>query len=182
MMTKIYNTMLFSEVFKDEAEFVNGWKECKLYDESIAKDNELSRIYYLLYAEYGNNAITGHDINQWKYRLWSDIRSYTPTFLEKERIQKNIRKLTDEQIKIGTKAINNSAKSPAVANTTTSMNEIQYIDAQTVTNYKKSMIEAYSDKLVMLNDHLEKDYVDKFRRLFLSIVYNQNPLLYIEED
>lgn len=41
--------------------------------------DNVSLLYYLLYARYGNNPIANTDINQFKYKMYSVIFQYGPT-------------------------------------------------------------------------------------------------------
>ena len=58
-------------------------------------------------------------------------------------IQNKIRNLTEDEIRIGTKAIYNQAVNPGTEPSTGSLEELTSISAQNTTGYKKSKLDAY---------------------------------------
>ena len=69
--TPQYRTMLFTDVWNDvdtfKSDFINSPFNGAISSTSstTTKDN-LSVLFYLLYARYGNNPIANNDVNQFK--------------------------------------------------------------------------------------------------------------------
>lgn len=71
----------------------------------------LQTTYYLLYAKYGNSPIGTTDKEQFKYKIFSVIFEYGPSWKQKLNIQQYLQNLdiTSEEILKGTQSIYNSA-------------------------------------------------------------------------
>lgn len=144
-------------------------------------------LYYLLIANYSNSTIAPSDINRFKYRLFSIIFSYGPTWEKRLDLQQKIRALTEQELLKGGKAIYNTALNPATQVSTAegqtggtqTTEELAYINSQNTTNYTKSKAEALAIQLSMLTTDVTEDFIRKFRRLFLQIGTPEMPLWYI---
>lgn len=171
-LSDLYNTF---EVFRTEFNDT-VFKNC--IDEA-----HLQILYYLLYAKYGNAEIAGTDTNMWKYRLFSTIYQYAPSYFRKRDIQDAIIKLdlNDDEILKGTKAIYNTAQNPSTTPTTGSLEELEYINIQNTTNYKRSKIDAFSNLYSLISKDLLSELLDKFTRLFKTVLSPYKPVLYESE-
>ena len=148
-MTSQYTTAIFTDIWSSAEEFKkdlneSAFKGC-MQDGSVEgqKDN-VSLLFYLLYAKYGNTPIANNDITQFKYKVFSVMYQYGPTWEKKTEIQEKLRNLTEAELLAGSKAIYNSALNPSTAPSTQTLEELNYINSQNTTNYKKSKMEAYS--------------------------------------
>ena len=101
-------------------------------------------LYYLLYARYGNSHIANRDINQFKYKVFSIIYQYAPSWSKIIEIQEKLRGLTEEDILKGSEAIYNSAMNPSTAPATDVRTPLGYINSQNSTLYNKSKMDAYT--------------------------------------
>ena len=137
-----YDTKLMTEIWEDAAGFLTDYKSVGI--PTTISDASATTLYYLLYAKYGNSTIANFDITQFKYKMFSTIFQFGPTWEKKLELQEKVRGLTETEIMTGAKAIYNSALNPSTAPTTGSLEELSYINAQNTTNYKKSKLEAYS--------------------------------------
>lgn len=175
-----YRSRTFADIFPSLEDFRTDYENTGL---TISFNNylTLAQLYYMLYAHYGNSHVAMSDENQFKYYMWSIIYQYGPTVLKKREIQIKLTEMTDEQITVGGKAIYNHSYNPGTAPSTSTLEELLTINDQNTTNYKKSLLEGYA----MLNDLLDSDVVDefihKFKRLFLTVVAADYPLLYVTE-
>lgn len=97
----------------------------------------------MLYARYGNSSIANEDVNQFKYKVFSIIFQYGPTWEKRLDIQSKLRNLSDADILAGQKAVYNNALNPGTAPGTSSPEELTYINAQNTTSLKKSKMDAY---------------------------------------
>lgn len=181
-----YDTKLFTEVWEDKDEFLSDYSGAtQVGIPAIISNTNATTLYYLLYAKYGNNPIANRDINQFKYKVFSIIFEYGPTWEKRLDIQGKLRALTEEDIIKGAKAIYNSALNPSTAPGTGTLEELEYINAQNTTNYKKSKMEAYAQLWELLNTDVTSAFVNKFKICFKQFVRPERPLLYVtdvEED
>lgn len=174
-----YRNRTFCEIWGSYEEFNADYRQSKL---DILDDEHLETLYYLLYSRYGNSVIASFDENQFKYKVYTTIYQYGPTWAKRVDTQKSIRELSLDELRTGSKAIYNTAQNPSATPTTQSMEELQYINAQNTTNYKKSTIEAYGTLLSLLETDVTGEFIDKFKKLFLSIVQPEIPLWYITKE
>ena len=173
----------FDDIFPSLDDFKTEYQNCKLpltqYFGDVSSE-QVSTLYYLLYGKYGNSTIAADDETRFKYRLFSIIYQYGPTWVEQVKLQKNVREMTLADLQVGGKAVYNTALNPNIAPTTSALEELPYINQQNTTNYAKSEAEAYSIKMNLLNSDVTESFLSKFRNLFLKIVQPTVPLWYVE--
>lgn len=178
-----YSTKTFTNIWDEASEFVADYKGSGLYDtNNKISDTSATTLYYLLYARYGNSPIANRDINQFKYKVYSVIFQYGPKWEKDLDVQKKVRALTDDEIRLGSKAIYNQAMNPATEPTTAALDEITYINAQNTTNYKKSPLEGYAILEELLRDDITKIFVDRFNICFKKFVSDERPIIYVSEE
>jgi len=175
-------TKTFTEIFESKETFLSEWKESGLYEEGLVKDSSITKTFFHLYAKFGNSAIANWDIEQFKYKVWSTIFKYAPSWEKRLEIQAKFRGLSEEELMKGNKQIFNHAFNPSTDPSTCTLEEILTVNDQNTTNIKRSKIEAYA----MLNDLIETDvteaYLERFRPLFATFVYTKPDLFVTEED
>ena len=71
-----YRTVTFSNIWSDEATFRSELMNSKLYNSNFTQSS-ITKLYYLLYAEYGNSHIASSDPNQFKYKLYAVVGEYS---------------------------------------------------------------------------------------------------------
>lgn len=175
-----YRTRTFADIFPDVNVFLDHYNEVKIPKE--LKQESVETTYYLLYARYGNSHISYDDENQFKYAVFSRIFMYGPAWEKRLEIQKKIRELTDAEIMQGSKAIYNHAFNPGSSPTTAALEELDYINDQNTTNYKKSKISAYADVISLIETDVTERFIVQFKNLFLTIVAPDYPLLYVTDE
>lgn len=138
-------------------------------------------LYWLLCTRYGVSTVMGYNFEMFRPILFTRIWQYGGTWEKRVQIQEKLRGLSlDEGSEIykGSKAIYNTAFNDSSAPSTTSLEELTYINNQNTTNFKRSTLEG----LQMLNELLETDvteeFLDKFSNLFRKIIYSGETLLY----
>lgn len=149
---------------------------------SILDEDTLAKLYYLLYACYGNSHIASSDVEQFKYKVYSLIFMYGPTWEKRLDIQKKLRELNEEELITGGRAIYNHAYNPGTSPSTSTLEELTAINDQNTTNYKKTKMEGYSILLSLLETDITKEFLDRFRTLFRTLAEPEEPLLYEMED
>lgn len=192
-----FDTKLFTEIYDNADDFVEDYKESGLYDavydsstNTLTLNNSLSDkdatvLFYLLYAKYANNPIANYDEEQFKYKMWSIIFQYGPTWAKKLDIQAKVRELTETDIINGSKAIYNHAYNPSTNPSTATLEELTAINEQNTTNYKRSKLEAYNQLLALIVSDVTEAFLKKFEKLFKQFVTPERTWIYatnVEEE
>lgn len=177
-----YN-MTFSDVWPTADRFVAEYTESALYVEGhrITED-DANALYYLLYADYGNDEIASNDVNRFKYKTFSTIFQHGPTWEKELDIQKKLRDLSEADLMLGGTMIYNHSFNPSTAPSTATLEELQTVNDQNTTKNKKSKMEAYAQLVAMLQDDVTARFVSRFKNLFKKIVIKDCPLYYEEVD
>ena len=182
-----YDTKLFSEIYSEASKFVADYKASGLYDATSGhlnnslSDEKATTLFYLLYAKYANNPIANLDENQFKYKMWSIIFKYGPAWEKKLDIQNKIRELTEDEIRVGSKAIYNHAYNPSTEPSTASLEELTAINEQNTTNYKKSKVDAYMALWQIVVSDVTEAFIKKFDHLFKQFVTPERTWIYVQE-
>lgn len=178
-----YSTMLFTEVWDNASDFKDDYKASGLYlTNAKISDDSATALFYLLYARYGNSPIANRDVNQFQYKIFSVIMQYGPAWEKRLDVQSKLRALTDDEVRLGSKAIYNQALNPSTEPTTSTLEEITYINQQNTTNYKKSPLDGYAMLLELISADVTEDFLKKFNVCFKKFVTPERPLLYVTEE
>lgn len=182
-----YSTKSLTDVWEDASTFLNEYKESPFYNAAGCSllESNITLTYYLLYNKYGNTPIANLDENQFKFRIFGTIMQYGPTWEQKLKIQEKLRSLgldDTSDIYKGSKAIYNHANNPETTPTTADLEEINYINDQSTSGYKKSKLEGLALFAESLRDDVTSSYIDKFRKMFRQIVFVVPHAIYVEES
>ena len=172
-----YRTRKFADIWPSVDVFLKDYQESAIPQK--LKTADATTLYYLLYARYGNSSIANSDENQFKYKVFSTIYIGGATWAKKQEIQDKLREMTEDEILAGSKAINNHAYNPQTAPTTDTVEELDYINEQNTTKYKKSKLDGYAMLWAILNDGVTEKFLREFRYHFLVVVEPQLPLWYV---
>lgn len=173
---KFFRTRTFKQIFPTMNDFVTAATESQI-PQVLSEDN-LKTLYCLLYARYGNSNVSSSDENQFKYQVYSTIFMYGTAWQKRLEIQSNLSKLTDDEILKGSTAIYNTALNPGTAPGTQTVEELNFINSQNVTKYKKGKLEGYAILADLIKTDVTRDFIDKFKPLFITFVQPEAPLLY----
>lgn len=171
---------MFTDVYEDVDSFLNEYHNIGL--PVTITDEKATILYYLLYAKYGNSRIASSDENRFKYNLFAIVWQYGPTWSKEVEIQERLRALTENELTEGDRAIYNSAANPSINPSNFDDEELQYINSQNVSKYKKSKLEGYAILTELLKRDVTESFLSKFKKLFLIIVEPELPLWYISEN
>ena len=94
-----YSTKIFTEVWDEADKFLEDLNDSP-FANAITADNE-ELLYYLLYAKYGNSPIANMDENQFKFKVFSIIFQYGPTWEKRLDIQQTLRSMSLQDILAG---------------------------------------------------------------------------------
>ena len=192
--TPQYSTMLFCDVWNNPTSFKDDYEEAGVFTEAVTdngvtvkagtklSDANLTILFALLYSKYGNSPIANSDVNQFKFKVYGIIFQYGPSWEKKLEIQEKLRALSDEEIAKGSKAIYNTALNPSNAPSTQSLEELDYINSQNVTNYKKSKMDAYTQLWGLIDTDVTGDFINRFKVCFKQFVRPEKPLLYVTDN
>ena len=194
-MFNTYWTKKFSDIFETYDDFKDYYDDniptvMKQY--SITKggtttthnyisNDSLELTYYLLATYYKNSSIANMDEDQFCFKLFSTIFEYGPKWEKRLNIQNILRNLTDEEIKQGTGTLYNHVYNDGTVISDTN-EELTNLNEQNATKFKKAPMEAYVELYSILGEDISKEYMDKFKKLFIIVVYGQQPLLYESEE
>ena len=175
-------TRTFAEIYPTVDDFKAAYDSNPFATATNINDSEITKIYYLLYANYGNSSICSSDEYRFELKLFSIIYQYGPIYIQKKIIQEKIVDTPYNDFKTGGKVIYNTALNPNVAPSTDTLTELPYINNQNTNNYVKSDAESMQIKWDLMDDNLESEFLAKFKPLFLKIVNPTVPLWYISEN
>lgn len=176
-----YRNRKFTDIYENVDDFATDYNNICVNKMGITafEQSDAERLYYLLYARYGNSTIASSDETQFKFKLFSIVFSSGPSWKRKLDAQRKLLQLSDEDIRLGSKAIYNHAFNPSTEPSTATLTEITKIDDQNTTNYLKSQLEGYSALIELIKDDVTGLFLDKFKKLFLTFVVPEGPLWYI---
>lgn len=172
-----YRQRKFTQIWQDVSSFLADYQSAGI--PPLISEQSATTLYYLLYARYGNSTIASSDENQFKYKLFTLIFMYGPTWEKRLELQEQIRKLDIEELKKGSVAIYNRAFNPETPPSTQTLEEIETINEQNVNKYKRSTAEAYALLINLLQTDVTAYFLDRFKSLFLVIVEPEIPLWYV---
>lgn len=175
-----YRTRKFTDIFPNESTFTGEYENAGI-PPMLSQESSVTTLYYLLYARYGNSCIASSDENQFKYKLWSIIYSYGPSWEKRVEIQKNLRELTENDLITGATQIYNHSYNPSTQPSTSTLDELTTINEQNTQKQKRSKLDAYSYLWDLLDTDVTTEFLNRFQNLFLRIVEPELPLWYVTE-
>ena len=171
-----YRQVKFTDVWQTAESFVSDYKNNGI--ETTISDKTATTLYYLLYSRYGNNVLASSDTNRFKYDVWATIFSYGPTWEKRLEIQDKLRNLTDDELFTGATQIYNHAYNPGTAPSTNTLDELTAINEQNTSKNKKGKMDAYAMLIALLETDVTESFLDKFKKLFITVVQPELPLWY----
>lgn len=174
-----YNTKLFTDIYENVSDFISDFTSIGL---GGIESTTANKLYYLLYARYGNSPIANMDENQFKYKLFSVIFMYGPAWEKRLGIQEALRTLNLDELREGTLAIYNHAFNPETAPKTTDKLELDYINDQNTTRYTRGKLDAYANLWELINTDVTNQFLNKFQICFKNFVRPVNQIVYETEE
>lgn len=179
-----FNTKTFAQIYPELEYFEADFEELEGFFLDNVDFADLGAIYMLLYSKYGNNPISNLDENQFKVKLFSIIATHGPVWIKRINLQKEIRNITLEDATKGSIAIHNHATNDSTLPNDGAVTELNFVDNQNVSKYKRSKIEAANILWESIKGDVTEDFIRKFRYLFKSIVRAEHTEIYttVEEE
>lgn len=98
-----YNTQLFTDIYSNVNDFLSDYNGIGI--PALLQTANVTTLYYLLYGKFGNSPIANLDVNQFKYKLFSIIWQYGPTWEKRLGIQSTLRAFTEADLKSGAQRV-----------------------------------------------------------------------------
>lgn len=178
-----YRQITFSEVWKDSAEFLSDYLSSGLCDDkNRITDGSAITLYNLMLARYGNDVLAPNHVDRFKKMCFAIVFQYGPEWEKRLEIQHKLRSMDDKELTAGNLIINNRADNPSVDPGTFSDEELTFINDQNVSKQKRGKLEAMAMLAGVLRSDYTQIFLDRFKKLFLTIVAYEKPLLYYTEE
>ena len=171
-----YRQVKFTDVWKDVNSFLTEYQNNGI--QTTISQQSAQTLYYLLYSRFGNSTIASSDTNRFKYDVWGTIFSYGPTWEKRLEIQEKLRGLSDDELFTGATQIFNHAYNPGTAPSTNTLDELTAINEQNTNKNKKDKLNAYAMLMSLLETDVTQQFLDRFKKLFLTVVQPELPLWY----
>lgn len=175
-MIPMYSTKKFTDFFGTVDEFITEYNEAAI-PTTISEVNART-LYYLLFSKYGNNPIANYDETQFKYKIWATIFQFGPTWEKRLEIQTRLRNMSEKEMMAGAKSIYNTALNPDQTPDTSQTDELSYVSNQNVNKQTKSILGAYAELWNMLRIDVTREFLDKFKDLFRTVVMPDHTYVY----
>lgn len=176
---KYYRQVTFTDVWGDADSFINDYNSNGI--ETTISRQTATTLYYLLYSRYGNSVIASSDTNRFKYDVFATIFSYGPTWEKRLELQEKLRDISDNDLFTGATQIYNHAYNPGTSPSTSTLDELPAINEQNTSKHRKDKLSAYAMLISLLETDVTESFLNKFRKLFLTIVQPELPLWYSTE-
>lgn len=174
-----YETKLFTEIYSNYGAFKSDYNNLGI--PATISETSLQTLFYLLYARYANNPIANWDENQWKFKIFSVIFQYGPTWEKRLEIQQTLRNMSEADLMSGSKAIYNHAYNPSTAPSTQGLTELEYINDQNTSNQKRGKLDAYAFLWSLLEVDVTEEFLDKFKHCFKQFVRPEHPTIFVTD-
>lgn len=168
-----------ADVGEDTKYFWETWQTSPFYDSTLTED-DLSKIYYHLLAQYYN----------WHYIYLDDlgialntmhiIEEFYPNCKERLKLVEDMRNLSLDEFKKSGVNIQSSGANPKIA---TEMDQlIDLVDSQNASFQLKSTEQVLKAKFLSLYDGVMEQFIDRFKPCFVKLYNGVNSYIYKNEE
>jgi hypothetical protein len=181
-----FDNITFSEMWSTAQDFLAAYNETGLPKEPYVDDETISLVYLLLLGKFADSTIKPYNtFGAFTIRFMSKVWQYAPAWKKQLDIQSKLRELSLEdgsELFLGGSAIYNTALNPGTQPSTADTGELEFINSQNTTKYKKSKIEGFAILSDLLKNDVTDAFLNKFNEFFRTIIYSGRDLEYITED
>lgn len=181
-----FDNITFSQSWDTAESFVETYNSTGLPKEPYVDDDTLKLIWVLMIGRFADSTIKSYNTQgAFKVRFMSKVWQYAPAWKKELDIQNKLRELSLEsgsELYVGSTAIYNSAINPGTSPSTDNLEELNFINQQNVTKYKKSKIEGLSLLVELLKKDVTEVFLKRFDDMFKTIIYSGRTLYYVTED
>lgn len=135
-------------------------------------------------ATYGHRAIklSCGDVTQWKMRLCSLIEQYAPAYFKRLELQQDIAALSLDELREAGRSIMNHAYNPNSEPSSSTLDELVYINEQNSSGAKLSKADALTLQWKLINTDYTAIFIAMFEPLFSRFVCDEPAYWYTEEN
>jgi hypothetical protein len=183
-----FDNITFGELFPSKEIFLDEFKQIGFPQQTsdtekvYLSDETINLVWLLLIGRFADSTISPYNTQgAFKVRLMSRVWQYAPAWKKELDIQNKLRTMSlegDSELYDGSKAIYNTALNPSTQPGTQTSEELNYINSQNVTKYKKSKIEGLSLLTELLKNDVTEAFLRRFDDLFITIIYTGRDLAY----
>lgn len=174
-------TKTLSDVYPEYSDFQSDYENLgipmRLKDPSFLKT-----IYVLLMGEYGHSSMAALSEDLFRLRLFTLIMSYGPQYERELDIQNKLLAMSDEELQVSSKAVYNTSLNPSEKPSTDSLEILDTINQQNVTNHIRSKLDAFAFLRDVLDADLTKEFIKRFDHLFVRLLNNIGNQLYYKTE
>lgn len=182
-----YRNEKFSDVFPDYDTFLteyttNGLPTNIRHADPVSPstdENSLKTLYLLLVGRFMSSTIASDTVEQFKLKLFGIIYQYGPNWERELDLQKKLRSLTDDEIYTGSSVRHYHGYNPT--GEFTIGEDVNFVNEQNTQLYQKNKGEAFGVADALLKNDITARFLDRFRKLFITIVNPEIPMLYGSE-
>lgn len=186
-----FDNITFSNLWQTSDSFIQSYKESGLPQTytntdgttgTYVSDEDLQLIWLLMIGRFADSVIKPYNTyGAFQIRFMSRIWQHAPAWKKNLDIQNKLRSMSlddDSPIYEGSKAIYNNALNPGTQPT---QEELDYINSQSVTKYKKSKLEGIAILTDLMKNDVTETFLRRFDDFFKTIIYSGRTLLYETE-
>lgn len=177
-----YRTRTFGEIFPDATTFAAAYSAGavpgRLLTGTEYANYDINAIYSLLASEYFGAHISMSSEDWFTLKVMQIIFEYGPQWQREMALQDKLLKLSDDDLRLGSKAIYNHASHPSTEPSDATLEELPYIDDQNTTTYRKDKPKAFVDASLGLDDSITRTFISRFKKLFIRFLYPTGNLYY----
>lgn len=180
-MLPMYDTQTFNQVFPDSESFKKMISDDFGGYANVISAESQEKLYWLLYARYGNTHMVNLSVNQFKAKLAAIIFQKGPSWERNLALQLSIRNLSEDELRAGAVSIYNTAANPETQPGPQATEEIGYVNAQNVSKHKRSKMDAYSYLQELLRSDVTEAFISAFQVLFSKFARPIVTAIYVNE-
>lgn len=186
-----FDNITFSDLWTTSEDFIETYKETGLPQTYVnsdgttgtyVDDETLKLIWLLMIGRFADSTIKPYNTyGAFKIRFMSRIWQHAPAWKKELDIQNKLRSMSlddNSPIYEGSKAIFNTAMNPG---TQPNQEELNYINSQNTTKYKKSKLEGLAILTDLMKNDVTETFLRRFDDFFKTIIYSGRTLLYETE-
>lgn len=161
-----YNTRLFKNIFPTYSDFKTWYQSSGLSDNS--EDVPSLKTFTLIFNEYSCSHCC-MSVDDFKGRFANELFTYYKEFEATTKAISDLMALTDKDIRISDRIINNTADIPETTSTTDA-EEVDYISAQQKQISVKGNLQVKRELLSSKRAFTVKSFLNKFKHLFIKVI------------
>lgn len=141
-------------------------------------EDQIKELYFLIVSKYGDSNIRYTNEYLFRINLFKEINNKYPKVLAWKRDQKTLRDTDIEQFRIGGRMVQNTGAHNTSDVNTDTMDGIDQLDMQTITNSQRGDLAVLQDRLTAYRVGEEDRFVNSLSNLFVVIIAPMSDLLY----